>query len=528
MNTETTLSQSPIWKLQADFYAQQGPQAWSKGIVPQYITTNPYFADLYAKTVFAYCRDLSQRSDFDSKATLYILELAAGVGRFTHAFLKNFSSLLENSTLKQIKFKYIVTDFAQSNVTYWQNHPSFQPFFDSGILDCALFDITKDTSMTLLQSGEHLTKGSLIGSSSGPLVVFANYTFDSLPQDTFFVKEGVLYEGLLRLSNSPNKMVDETTASSTKVSILNDIDYEYIDRETDGSCYYKEKLYNDLLLWYQGNLEDSSFSLPIIAFECIERLRALFGDDLVLLAADKGYKDLAGMEGTNHPYLSQHGSISLMVNFHAMELFFQHYGGQGIHSIYEHTNITLSLFTISPTNKLFPETELKFQEIIEGIGPEDFHTLKNAILPHQKSMTTKELLTFLRYTLWDSRTFLEIYNTLLERISEDEALPIPDFISSLYKVWDNYFPIGEEGDLSYCLGTLFAYFGHDQEAIELFKTSIQFYGETAAMLYEIALSHYNMQELDEATSYIERSLRLDPDFEESKELKIVLEEHLLP
>ena len=522
MNKETTLSQSSIWKLQADFYEQQGPQAWSKGIVPQYITTNPYFANLYAKSVFAYCRDLIARPNYNPNTCLYILELAAGVGRFTYAFLKSFSSLIEKSTMKDLKFKYIVSDFAEQNVRYWQNHPSLKPYFENGVLDCAVFDVTKDDSLTLLQSGEKIEANVL----QQPLVVIANYTFDSLPQDTFYVKEGLLYEGLIRLSKANKKDSEQNdealSFSQEKTSILSDIQYEYIDREIDGSCYYDNTLYNDLLLHYQENLEDASFTLPIMAFRCIERLRTLFGDDLILIAADKGYNQLESMLNTYHPFLSQHGSISLMVNFHAIELFFEHLGGRGIHSLYEHDNITLSLFSLSKVQNALIETNFAFEDIVEGIGPEDFHTLKNALIPHQKTMSSKELLTFLRYTSWDSRTFLEIYNTLIERISEEENFPINDLITSLYKVWENYFPIGEEGDLSYCLATLFAHFGYDDEAIELFKTSIAFYGETAPMNYEIALSYYNLQEVDEAMTYLEKSLALDPDFEEALYLKNVI------
>jgi tetratricopeptide (TPR) repeat protein len=507
------LSQSMLWTLQSHFYANQGPEAWIKGIVPQYITTNPYIANIYAKTVFGYCRDLSAMEDFDPNTTIYIMELAAGVGRFTYTFLKRFIKIIENSSLKGIKFKYIVTDLAERNVDYWQNHSYLKPYFESGILDCATFDMTVDEALRLRHSGEVLTAGSL----KNPLILFANYTFDSLPQDTFYVSNQELYEGLVTVTSGGDQV------DSSDQSILAGLNYTYTDQLIEGPHYYDDDAMNDILLYYKECLEATSFSMPIIALRCIERLKKLFGDDILLIAADKGYRDVQSMDQNYHPFLSKHGSISLTVNFHAMELYFKSMGGRAIHSLYEHEHVTMSLFLLGERSHDFKETVMAYEEIIESIGPDDFHTIKKAILPHHTSFTTKELLTFIRYTVWDSRTFLEFYNVLLERISDEDKFPEDELITVIYNVWDHYFPIGEEGDLAYCLGTLLGYFGYDRDAIKFFQTSLEFYGEDTAIYYEIAVCYYNLQETEESMAYIHKSLHLDSNFEESLQLKGLIE-----
>jgi tetratricopeptide (TPR) repeat protein len=503
------LSQSMVWKLQADFYANQGPKAWIKGIVPQYITTNPYIANLYAKTVFGYCRDIAYSKDFDINATIYIMELAAGVGRFTYTFLKRFLNLVENSSLKGLSFQYIITDLAERNVEYWLQHSFLKPYFESGVLDCATFDMSKDEELRLGYSGELLSVGKL----KNPLILFANYTFDSVPQDSFYVNKGELYEGLITITSKGAQVNPEDK------SILAGLDYYYTDRQIAVSDYYEDTHMNDILLYYKDCLEDTAFSLPNIALQCIHRLKELFNDDIILLSTDKGYWNASSMDKNYHPFLSKHGSISLTVNFHALELYFKGLGGKAIHSIYEHENVTMSLFLLSRRSHDFLETTMAYREIIESIGPDDFYIIKKAIAPLNKSLTTKELLTFLRYTVWDSRTFLEFYNTLLERITDEEDFPKDELIAIIHKVWEHYFPIGEEGDLASCLGSLLAYFGFDNDAIRLYKSSLEFYGEDAAINYEIALCYYNLQELDKAMMYIETSLLIDPDFEESKKLK---------
>ena len=508
------LSQSMLWKLQTDFFANQGPEAWIKGIVPQYITTNPYIANLYAKTVFGYCRDYAAREDFDKNTTIYIVELASGVGRFTYTFLKRFLHMIENSSLKNLKFKYIVTDLAERNIEYWQNHSFLKPYFESGVLDCATFDMAQDEEIRLRNSGEVLKEGNL----KNPLILFANYTFDSLPQDTFYVNEGELFEGLITITSKGEKV------DPSDKSILAGLDYYYTDKEIQGKDYYEDSNFNDILLYYKNHLEDTAFSLPIIALRCINRLKKLFKDDIVMISADKGYKNEEDMYKNYHPYLSKHGCISMTVNFHALELYFKGLGGKAIHSIYKHENVNMSLFLLSENSHDLIETSMAYNEIIESIGPDDFYIIKKGVVPLNKSLTTKELLTFLRFTVWDGRTFLEFYNTLLERIANEEDFPEDELISIIHNVWEHHFPIGEEGDLAYYLGTILAYFGYDSDALKLFESSIEFYGEDAAVYYEIALCNYNLQEIEKALEFIEKSLSLDPDFEESKNLKNLIEE----
>lgn len=510
------LSKSMIWKLQADFYSKQGPDAWMKGIVPQYITTNPYIANLYAKITFSYCRDIVSSKDFDPNTTIYILELAAGVGRFTYTFLNRFLNLVEHSSLKGLKFKYIVSDFAERNVSYWLNHSYLKPFFDKGILDCATFDMTCDVDLQLRFSGELLNPGTL----KNPLILFANYTFDSLPQDTFYVNKGKLYEGLITIT-SKGEEIDPMDKS-----ILAGLDYSYTDKEINGNGYYEDPHVNNILLSYKNTLEDTAFSFPIIATRCINRLRELFGDDMVLISTDKGYRNITSMDKSYHPFLSKHGSISLTVNFHALELYFNALGGKAIHSIYNHENVTMSLFMFTKHAHDFIETSLAFNEIIEHIGPDDFFVLKKALVPKNSALTTKELLTFLRYTHWDARTFLEFYNTLLERISSEKDFPKEELVDAIHKVLEHYFPIGEEGNLLYCFANLLGYFGHDQDALRLLLSSLDFYPEDAVIDYEIALCYYNLGEFNKSMEYLDKSLCLDSEFKESTNLKQLIGELL--
>jgi len=508
------LSQSMLWKLQKNFFDNQGPEAWIKGIVPQYITTNPYIANQYAKIVFGYCRDYISRGDTDKSTTIYIMELASGVGRFTYTFLKRFLHIIKNSSLKDLKFKYIVTDFSEKNIEYWQNHSFLKPYFESGILDCATFDIANDEKLKLRNSGETLDKGNLKAS----LILFANYTFDSLPQDTFYVNKGELYEGLISVTSK------EEEVSSADKSILAGLDYYYTDSIIEGADYYEDKDFNDVLLYYKDRLADTSFSVPIMALRCISRLKKIFNDDIILISVDKGYKNEKAMLNNNHPFLSKHGCISMTVNFHAIEQYFKNLGGKAIHSIYEHENVNMALFLLGDNTHNFVETTMAYNEIIEGIGPDDFYILKRGIVPLGKSLETKQLLDFIRFTVWDSRTFQEFYDILLERIDTEENFPLEELIIVINKVWEYYFPIGEEGNLPYYIGSMLSYIGFNSDALRFFEYSYEFYGASAEIYYRLAFCSYNLGQMEKAQEYVEKSLELDSILEDSRKLKILIED----
>src|SRR5687767_13921919 len=138
------LSQSLLWQAQRHFFERQGIEAWRHRIVPHYITNNPYLANTYARLVFAFLPDCQAVTatpgeggfpPLDLSQPLYIIELGSGSGRLAFHFLKNFLPLFNHSALKEIPIKFVLTDFAEQTLAFWQSHRSLQPFLASGHLD---------------------------------------------------------------------------------------------------------------------------------------------------------------------------------------------------------------------------------------------------------------------------------------------------------------------------------------------------------------------------------------------------------
>ena len=115
------LSKSVLYTLQRAFYQSHSVDAWTKSIVPNYITTNQYIADQYAlgfcgmqchavrevavgdtflppcvcryaSVVIAYWDDLISSGSLavgrlDTEAPLYLIEMGSASGRFAHFFV---------------------------------------------------------------------------------------------------------------------------------------------------------------------------------------------------------------------------------------------------------------------------------------------------------------------------------------------------------------------------------------------------------------------------------------------------------
>src|SRR6266849_5684764 len=189
LESATPLARSMVWQLQRTFYADQGIAAWSH--VPQSITTSPIIARAYARIVLGFLRDMSAALDPDQP--LYVVELGAGSGRFAYRFLKAFTALLEETRGTRQRILYVMTDASASVVGYWRDNPRLRPFVESGVLDFAHFDLLELAPLELLNSGVTMRVEAL----SNPVVLVANYIFDSIPQDAVTIKDGQLLANLV-------------------------------------------------------------------------------------------------------------------------------------------------------------------------------------------------------------------------------------------------------------------------------------------------------------------------------------------
>jgi tetratricopeptide (TPR) repeat protein len=507
------LSKSVLWRLQRNYFERQGIEAWRSGTVPHHITSSPFIVDAYARVVMGFLRDWTT---LDRGQPVHIVELGSGSGRFAYSFLKKFLDLQRNSVLNEIPVKYVMTDFTDSNIEHWRKHPSLLPLIKEGRLDFARFDLESDVQFELLQSGEILSTGT----QRNPLVVIANYVFDSTPQDAFVAAEEKLSELLVTLT-TPQQESDLADPH-----ILSRVNISAAENPINGN-YYDDPKWNQILLDYKQRLTDTSFLFPTSALHCIQNLHRLSSGRMLLLSADQGYsRDEVLKLGKGTPTFAFHGSFSMMVDYQIIGEYCRRLGARVLHPARasEHLNISAFMFGDVPGD--FIETHQAYAEAIEKFGPDDFFTLKETFEELYDALTLEQILAFLRLSCWDYKRFRECLPALKKYLPEMTELQKQQLHEAIVKVWDSYLPIGEEGDLAFELGTFLLEMEFHEEAIAFLQRSVEIYGMAPGTAYNIAVCYCGLNQMDQALDYVNQALKLDHEFIEARKLRKGLESAL--
>lgn len=518
LETNQRLSQSLLWQLQRNYFERHGIEAWRSGAVPHHITSSPFIADAYARVVMGFLRDWTtlRNSQLDPSQPVHIVELGSGSGRFAYSFLKKFLHLQRNSVLREIPVKYVMTDFTNTNLEYWRTHPSLLPFIKEGSLDLARFDLENDVQIELLHSGEILSNTTL----HNPLVVIANYVFDSTPQDAFLAANEELFEIQVTLNTS------EQEADTDDPDILSRVQISAHENPVDEN-YYDDAQWNRILLDYKQRLTGTPFLFPTAALNCVRNLHRFSGGRMLLLSGDRGYSHDAALKlGRGIPSFALHGSFSMMVDYQLIGEYCRGLDGQVLHPAGPSEHLNISAFMFADSRSDFIETRQAYAEAIEKFGPDDFFTLKEGFSQIYEALSLDEILSFLRLSCWDYKRFCECLPAVKQHLPNITDAQKQQLHDAILKVWDTYLPIGEDSDLAFELGTLLLEMEYHEAAFEFLRRSVEIYGFAPGTAYNIAVSYYSLGQLEEALDYLNQALDLDPEFAEGKTLRAEVESAL--
>ncbi|NCX94704.1 MAG: hypothetical protein EBX40_08510, partial [Gammaproteobacteria bacterium] len=294
---------------QRQYFDQEGVEAWA-GAVPFYITSNPFIANAYAEVFIRYVQDLIQKGA-NPKAPFYVFELGTGSGRFSFLCMKTLFRLQEALGI-DANIVYVMTDFTESNLKFWQQHERLKPYVEAGKLDFARYDMDQDSALYLVNRNLTLKPGSL----ENPLMLVANYIFDTVSHDAFRVSNGTLYESLISLETGSENVRNGMPIKLDGVE-------SHFEHRPILEAYYHQPILDGILHRYAQLLINSTFLFPVGAFKSLDCFRALSQGRMLLISTDKGYHSLFELEGRDDPRPVMHGSFSMSVNFHAIGEYFR-------------------------------------------------------------------------------------------------------------------------------------------------------------------------------------------------------------
>lgn len=506
VEAEQRLSRSKLWSLTRRYYDQAGIEAWRGATVPCYVTNNPHLAHAYAQVFLGFLRDLRASAEAPAEPVT-IVEIGAGSGRFAYLFLRALTDLLRRSPLAGARFRYVMTDFAEANVRFFQAHASLRPFVEQGLLDFALFDAERDHEIRLLHAGVTLAPGSL----ASPLVVVANYVFDTLRQDAFSFADGALRACAVTLTS------EEPIADLDDPAILGKVSPVYSFRPAPLD-FYDEPGLNAILRGYVARSEGATVLFPFAAIRAVDRLAALASGRMLLLSADYDHlHEAADPEAA--PRMLVHGSLSMPVNYHAIAEHVRARGGRVLAPTHQHAHLAISAFLLGAASG-HEETQLAFEEAVERASPDDIFALRREILDGKDRLGLGQALSLIRWSRYDPYVLRDCLPTLWAHVHSASTVVVPDVVHAVSRAWDAYYPIGEALDLAFELGLLLHAYGASREAIALFEASIRLYGDDPRARWNIGLCHYALGDLPLAFACFGEAGRRWPEWRPAGALQV--------
>ncbi len=487
-------SSSIIWGNQKDYYSEKGIQAWDDD-VPFYITSNPYIAHSYAKMAIAFIQDWRDKNPDAQHLPFIFLELGAGTGQFSFYFLKSFLALQETLKLSDIKIQYVMSDITTKAFDFWEKHPALQPYLQAGILDFSVYDLYHDTDIHLHRAQTKITKEQL----NNPLIIVANYIFDSLSTDVFTVDDGALYEARATFETDADNLINHQPKDWQKVSIT-------YQPTLITDTYYGDAL-DKILFQYRQTLTDSHFQFPVATLRALLRFQVLSNHQFLLLSSDKAYTNLEELDNCDYPELDFHGSFSVMINYHAVVEFLKMYQGNAVLQPFRE-HISTGIFSSGFDCHNLPRLSLSAQQVICEFSPADYFILYEHFVAHYKTFSLEVIASYLNLSRWDPYLFDQISDHLSDAVEEGDPDVIAFLSGHLSCIADNFYQLPTSEDTLFNIGVFLQNNGCYEDAITYYKRSEQNFGESDVVLFNMGMCYESLNDKGQAVRCLERASRL--------------------
>ena len=230
-------------------------------------------------------------------------------------------------------------------------------------------------------------------------MVFANYVFDSLPQDAFVIAHGQISEALITTTSATADKRGETPLlGSLQLSFKN------VPLATDR---YGDKTWNSILQHYAERLPAATVLFPAAALQILQQFSRSSDGRMLVLAADKGFTredDLTLLQGP--PPLEFHAGnhcFSQAVNFDAIARYFYSLDGHALLPEKRISSLNICAFLAPRSGNDFALTTAAYRGTQNAFGPDDLFALMSWLNSHLEEISVIQALAVLRLTRWDEQ-----------------------------------------------------------------------------------------------------------------------------
>lgn len=482
MSDPVPFSQAPMWARMTRFYGERGVEAWSKALVPTFISTNAWLARAYARMI----ADWVEHADVEPDEPVYVLELGAGTGTLSAHIARTLEEELLPGSPRVVM---VVTDNAESSLAHAAAHPRMARLIAEGRIDFARLDLTDVGTLHLRSSGVQLSTDA----PGNPVGVLANYIIDSLPCELIRVRGGDVHDVHVREAGIEDDAM-----------VFEGVEVPHVP--------FDDAVLDDLVEAYRTGLDDAHVLIPHAALWALRDLLALGGDRGLILVGDKSVRDLKGWEGEEMPYVAVHGeAISVHANTHAIGHLVRALDGVAWHTDSADSHFTVSGFAVGIPAAAEPPLSRAWRRHLGAVSPTDVSRVWDAISKHRKTLSLPRILAALRLVDHDPRTFLRLSGRLMNLAGTKHEERRADLRLALDAVEARMFEVDPDEDLPFELGRLAWALDLLERAEQHYLRSLDVHGPHPATFTNLALVAEADGRPEDARGWCEQALELEPD-----------------
>lgn len=462
------VSASRLWPLLRANYEACGVEAWTRGVLPTYVTSNASVAHRYVRVMMAWLRDLEDAGRLRPGEPLHILELGCGSGRLTFHALSSLDESHEAPILRRHPWQYMATDVSAHRLEGLHSITPLGRFFEDGRLSTSIYDAL----------GEN--KPEWPDEFDGPVVVIANYVFDSLPADAFFVQDGELYETLIQLGDAnAGANVDQLT-------------WRFSHRPVT-SGYYNDVVLDDVLEKQKRDLTPRSILLPTGAVQALRNVRQITERPKLVLIADKPHRLPSEQARVTMPPIELHGSshFSVSLDFNVLAQIIRAEGEQMLVSRHGHEVISFAACMMDKADCAFPEARQAFADQHERLGAHSELYLAARLHEQVHALSLHDHLAWLRMVRYDPHNWSSVFPIFVRLLKSPPPELRPELVEALEQVSARWFPDGDEQmDAPFFAGCAFFQIGEMERARRHLERSIAESGSRPAVQFQLGRAEF--------------------------------------
>ncbi|MFA6916170.1 MAG: SAM-dependent methyltransferase [Parachlamydiales bacterium] len=488
------LNKSNIWNLQTSIYSKLGLQAWTHRGVPSYMTNNPYTAKQYAQLIVSYLRDgldPNSKKPISSSDPIYIFDLGAGTGRFAYVFLKQFFKLIKGiQYLESLTIRYVLTDIVDSNLDFCEHHNYLKSFIEKGIIDFAHFSYDQKEPLQL-----RLAKTALDHTNvKNPVILIANYFFDTIPQDLIRYHGGNWEEGHITIKGPESTSSLGHPFEDTEILEKLHFEFSYLPISPEKKANYEGiPEAHSLIDEYSNKLDGVPFTVPQGAFKTIRFFEELSQSRLLVISGDQGYSSIEQLKNSGEPRFAIHGAFSMAVNYNALARFFDKKQGKGFVTTLSDPVFQVFVGLLGGNASDYPELSVAHKEYLESFEPKDYWSLATLVQSEWTNPSLDTLLLILKLGSWDPMNLYTFYSMIREQVPTATPKQKEELRTAIHEVWENFYPIHAlEGEFIMNLGVMFFEMQYFAEALGFLQRSLMITGDNATTYTNMAACYLSL------------------------------------